>query len=85
MIEAASGLTETGLQAVKADVAQRKSRFQGNPLGNQGIQGGPRTTISPQALAKGTGLRLWEEFRRVGVSWDVIDAGYRTGQGTASS
>ena len=72
VIEAASGLTETGLQAVKADVAQRRSRFQGNHWVTKAFKRTEEDYIAA-GLAKGR-VEVVKEFRRVGVSWDVVDA-----------
>lgn len=72
VIEAASGLTETGLQALKADVAQRKSMFQGNHRVTQAFRRAEEDHITA-GLVKGR-VEVVEDFRRAGVSWDVIDA-----------
>ena len=72
VIEATSGLTETGLQAVKADVAQRQSRFQGNHWVTKAFRRAEEECIAA-GLAKGR-VEVVEDFRRAGVSWDVIDA-----------
>ena len=72
VIEATTGLTEAGLQALKAQVSQKKPVLQGrDPISREFL----RAEEDVVALGRAKGrVEVVEGFRRAGVTWDVIDA-----------
>ena len=72
VIEAATGLTEAGLQTLKARLSQKGSRRREHDPISMIILACEEDFLA-EGRAKGR-IEVAEDFWRAGVTWDVIDA-----------
>lgn len=72
VIEAATGLTEAGLQSLKTQVVLNKPKSWGGHWINEELLKVEENLVAMGRI-KGR-IEVVEDFRRAGVTWDVIDA-----------